>query len=547
MRWVGWLGVLAGCGGRAAGDDSDAGPPCELVAVFADADRDGFGDPTRPHEVCEPGGAWVIDGSDCDDADALVNPDVGESCDGVDQDCDGLVDDDAIDGTDYFFDFDADGYGGDPAGSSCSPIDGASYRDGDCDDGDPLVRPYQLEDWYDGRDTNCDGVVEQPGAVEVITVPEPPYAEWQRVPETFAARVVTAGTGVGEPVTVSVESPEPTFVFLVSSSPVDWEVVETYPGAVQAVYYDSGTCCSSVVAPRDLRADDRDLPYAVTLTASEMEDLRGRVEELSGERPHSIHTVQGEVAAVRLLPTTEAPVHPGWPECDPFVEVPFAADRDDSALGSACAAERAESAWCMGFANSGQLRIVGLDSGSECDTGVSHGGWRSPWSMAWTGSDLYLCGDDDMLTRVPLDGSAPDHAFEWCDGVMADGARLYTMGSISSAFDTSVWESWGRAQCSVPDYELDYGWRAYSWSAADGVAYTSRSDETIRVYDLGTGDELFPIVLDAPAGRDGHAMLDGRMMVLGTNEIRAHDPESGVTLETWPLTESLYGLACAAP
>ena len=35
----------------------------------------------------------VLASGDCDDADALVNPDGVEACNGIDDNCDGLIDD----------------------------------------------------------------------------------------------------------------------------------------------------------------------------------------------------------------------------------------------------------------------------------------------------------------------------------------------------------------------------------------------------------------------------------------------------------------------
>ena len=58
--------------------------------VYADADGDGFGDPDASSEECEVPEGYVVNGEDCDDGDAAVNPDATEILlDGIDQDCDG--------------------------------------------------------------------------------------------------------------------------------------------------------------------------------------------------------------------------------------------------------------------------------------------------------------------------------------------------------------------------------------------------------------------------------------------------------------------------
>ncbi len=96
---------------------------------------------------------------DCNDNDAAIHPGAAEVCDGVDQDCDGSADDGATDGTDWFLDSDGDGYGS-PSNvqTSCETPSGYVADATDCNDGDPDYHPGAVEaDCTDPNDYNCDG------------------------------------------------------------------------------------------------------------------------------------------------------------------------------------------------------------------------------------------------------------------------------------------------------------------------------------------------------------------------------------------------------
>ncbi len=57
---------------------------------YADADKDGYGDPATATVACEQPSGHVLDGTDCNDEDASVHPDAEEvGFDGIDNDCDG--------------------------------------------------------------------------------------------------------------------------------------------------------------------------------------------------------------------------------------------------------------------------------------------------------------------------------------------------------------------------------------------------------------------------------------------------------------------------
>ncbi len=119
----------------------------ELLYVFsdiADEDGDGYASP-----------------ADCAESTEAINPDSSEVCDGVDNNCDDLVDDadPLVTGTTMWYaDADADGYG-DPAVSAKACANPAGYvaDSTDCNDGAPSIHPGAIDIPGDGIDQDCDG------------------------------------------------------------------------------------------------------------------------------------------------------------------------------------------------------------------------------------------------------------------------------------------------------------------------------------------------------------------------------------------------------
>ncbi|MCK6507080.1 hypothetical protein L6R53_27530 [Myxococcota bacterium] len=124
---------------------------------FGDADGDGYGHWESWTIACEAPEGFADNAADCDDADPDISPDADEVCDGIDNDCSGGADDDAVDATTWYLDGDGDGYGVDDAGVlACDEPDGATDLVGDCDDADASVSPGQQEVCNDGIDNDCD-------------------------------------------------------------------------------------------------------------------------------------------------------------------------------------------------------------------------------------------------------------------------------------------------------------------------------------------------------------------------------------------------------
>ena len=141
-------------------DEEALAEDCDLSTAptwFGDADGDGFGGATFTAVACEaPGDSWVDNDKDCDDLNPSTNPVADEVCDDADNNCDGQVDEDAIDLQSYFLDDDGDGFGGETSVLACKEPEGAIAVAGDCDDTDPAVNPDAVEVCNDGVDNNCD-------------------------------------------------------------------------------------------------------------------------------------------------------------------------------------------------------------------------------------------------------------------------------------------------------------------------------------------------------------------------------------------------------
>ena len=154
--------------------DTDCSGSCpEDCSDFLDNDGDGLVDCEDTEEcgaLCDTDGDTYIDveygGDDCDDELDTVNPGMTEICDGVDNDCNTLIDEDdaGLDVTSlirYHLDEDEDGYG-QPATFewSCSPIDGYADNMLDCNDDDDTINPDATEICDIGVDNDCDGLVD---------------------------------------------------------------------------------------------------------------------------------------------------------------------------------------------------------------------------------------------------------------------------------------------------------------------------------------------------------------------------------------------------
>ncbi len=136
----------------------------DASGYFRDADGDGYGNPFVTDRRCFEGEGYVSNDLDCNDSDPEMRPDAIELCDGLDNDCDMLVDDQddsVLDALEWFTDEDGDGYGAGQAMLACTqPTPNAVQQFGDCLDSEAVVHPNATEWCGDGLDNDCDGMID---------------------------------------------------------------------------------------------------------------------------------------------------------------------------------------------------------------------------------------------------------------------------------------------------------------------------------------------------------------------------------------------------
>ena len=138
---------------------------------YVDGDQDGFGLPGSAVCLCGATGKTTATvGGDCNDAVKSIHPTATEVCNLADDDCDGIVDEEAAASCAPFYrDVDGDGFGL-TADSKClcgAEGEYSALEGGDCDEGSVAVNPAADEE-CNGVDDDCDGATDEQDAVGCV-------------------------------------------------------------------------------------------------------------------------------------------------------------------------------------------------------------------------------------------------------------------------------------------------------------------------------------------------------------------------------------------
>ena len=135
---------------------------CPTTTYYTDADFDTYGNIALPVGFCYvPPAGYTLNSTDCNDANAAINPGATEICNGIDDNCAGGIDN-GLTFLNYYTDADGDSFGNSGASpvSSCAAVAGSVTNNTDCNDGNAAIKPGAIE-VCNGIDDNCNGSTDE--------------------------------------------------------------------------------------------------------------------------------------------------------------------------------------------------------------------------------------------------------------------------------------------------------------------------------------------------------------------------------------------------
>ena len=483
--------------------DDDDPDVADMSTFYVDDDGDGYGDASVALVACElPSGA-ADDDTDCDDTASEVHPDATELCNGTDDDCDTLVDDDDPDVADqdtWYLDFDGDGYGNSSfTVDACEVPSGYVDNDDDCEDAYPEASPVGTE-VCDNLDNDCDGTVDD-DATDAST--------WYGDAD---------GDGYGDASSVTVDCAAPSDGVAEATDCDDTDAAVN-PGATEV--------CNGVDDDCDGDTDDDDAGLDTSTASTWYADDDSDGYGDPSDDVQACESPAGYGADASDCDDTDGAVHPGGTEvCD---------DVDNDCDGQVDGDDGDLSLWsCFGTGADGTVSTGSLDLNRDAT-----GSRTAPDGVAWqvtsdvSGTSLVLesttgLAAGDLAILFDAQGS---QAGAW------DLVRIETVSAAGVTLLQSPGSSYGTASADVillqrvPQYEsltITSTLTASAWDGLSSGASTGRatgvvavmvddtfqvqSGATVRVSELGFGGAATGAGPESPFGEvtaGGEAGSDG--------------------------------------
>ena len=438
--------------------DVDEDGAVDAPTWYADLDFDGYGDAGASLTTCDQPTSHVADDTDCDDTDAAVYPGADEYCNGVDDDCDGAIDeDDAIDAATWYADVDADTYGDASSTTvACSAPTGFVADSADCGDSDAAVYPGATET-CNGIDDDCDSTVDEDDAADA--------AIWYADDDAD-------GYGDSSDTSVACAAPAGTVADATDCDDSDSSI---NPGADEL--------CDGVDNDCDGLVDDADAGVLGADTFYLDADLDGYGAASSSTEACS--EPSGYVADATDCDDADADSNPGASELCDGVDNDCDGTVDDGVLGTGgdCTAE--DCAEILSDDPSAADGWYELDVGSAyCDMTTDGGGWTL------VGDDVAVWGTSYDTTYHNTEGFSWNEAlFSYASGSVTAHctypSSLTGCNNIGMQFDSESWGTalnWGSSLCGMST--TDYSSATTYIGGYDWVIARTQSLDTIRVGTL---------------------------------------------------------------